>query len=148
MKEFTMQANRTVACAALFLAFPVLTIHHARGQITNPIEATISHSFVVGNTTLPPGKYEFRPVQNSDQTIMSATSADGKTAVEFLVRDSEANHTPNHSELIFIRYGDTEFLRRIYEVGTPLGSSVEDISRKEVRMKKTQQGVEHAEIQQ
>ena len=143
-----MQANRIVAGAALFVAFPVLATQHARGQITNQIEATISHPFVVGNTTLPPGKYHFDMLSGSDLTAMTVTSADGKTSTEFLVRASLANHTPAHSELVFVRYGGTEFLHKIYEAGSRRGVSVEGESRKEARMKKTEQGAQVAETQQ
>jgi hypothetical protein len=146
-KELDMQISRIVACAALFVAFPVLATQHARGQITNAIQATFSHPFVVGTTTLPPGKYDFNMLSGSDLTAMTVTSADGKTSTEFLVRASRANHTPAHSELVFIRYGDTEFLHKIYEGGARTGVSVGDESRKEARMKKTQQGAEHTEIQ-
>jgi hypothetical protein len=63
-------------------------------QITNEIRAHLDHTFVIGNTTLPPGDYTFRMVQDSDLSVMTATSANDKTGVEFLVRETMAGQAP------------------------------------------------------
>ena len=120
----------------------------ARAQITNPIRAHLDHSFVIGNTTLPPGDYTFRVEQNSDLGAMTAESADGKTAVDFLVRETTADHTPAHSELTFRKFGNVEFLNRIFETGSKDGAKVTESSRREERLvKEHQQSIEHTEVE-
>jgi hypothetical protein len=134
----------------LFVTFFLLTLGTpcSSAQITNEIRAHIDHSFVIGNTTLPAGKYTFRMMGDSDLSIMTATSEDGKTAVTFIVREARADHTPAHSELIFRKYGDTEFLNKIFEVGSKIGAEVTEPSRQEQHF--AQQGlhpIEHSEEQ-
>jgi len=125
------------------IAAPLLS-----AQIANPIEAKINHKFTIGNTTLPPGQYTFQMLSGSDLTAMTVTSADGNTADEFLVRESEAQSTPKHSELYFNRYGGHEFLTRIYEQGSRIGAAVAEPSRLELRLQKQgQHAVEHGEEQ-
>jgi hypothetical protein len=117
-------------------------------QITNTIQAHIDHSFVIGNTTLPPGEYTFRMLQNTDLEVMTATSENDKTSVSFIVRTTLGDHTPRHSELIFRKYGDTEFLSKIFESGSKTGAEITEPSRDERRF--AQQGlhpIEHTEEQ-
>jgi hypothetical protein len=117
-------------------------------QITNAIIAHIHHNFIIGNTTLPPGEYTFRMMQGSDLQLMTATSQNDKTSVEFLVREAIDDHTPNHSELTFRKYGSAEFLSRIFESGSKSGVSVDETSHQETRLKKQgQSGTEHSEEQ-
>lgn len=125
---------------------PLLTVHLANAQITNDIDATINHSFIVATKTLPPGKYVFHMSQGSDLTVMRVTSADGKHSDEFLVRPAQAATTPAHTELIFNRYGQTEFLQKIFESGNASGVVVSDSSKEEKELvAKGQHPVEHAE---
>ena len=133
------------ALAGLLL---VLAVPAAQAQISGEIEANLHHSFIVGNATLPPGRYMFRMVPDTDLTAMSVTSADGATSAEFLVRTSDDAHMPRHSELIFNKYGSKEYLTRIYETGTKAGVAVVDESRSETRLKKHgQHAMEHTEEQ-
>jgi hypothetical protein len=84
-------------------------------QIADPIRAHVDHSFIIGNTTLPPGEYTFRMMQDSDLAVMTATSENDKTSVDFIVRETTADHTPSHSEFGFRKYGNTEFLSKLFE---------------------------------
>ncbi|MGA8044460.1 MAG: hypothetical protein WCA37_16820 [Terracidiphilus sp.] len=139
-----------VKFAVSFAAFAILLVapRGSQAQITNPIAANIHHSFIVGNTTLPPGHYTFRMIPQTEHAAMIVTSADGGTATEFLVRDSLADHTPKHTELVFNRYGNKELLTHIYEVGTKSGVAVMEASRAEERLKKQgQSATSHTEEQ-
>jgi hypothetical protein len=132
-----------VAVGSFFLTAPL------KAQVTNEIIANISHSFTVGETTLPPGRYEFRMVQDADLQVMTVTSEAGNTSEEFLVRESDLNRTPNHSELVFDRIGNREFLTKIYEAGTQIGVAIDQPSRIKQRMvKQGQRAMEHAEALQ
>ena len=144
MRQLAVFAASTFASILLVLATPT-----AQAQISDRIEANLHHSFVVGNTTLPPGRYVFRTLQHSDLQIMTVTSADGGTAAEFLVRTSYDTHTPKHSELEFNRYGNKEFLTHIYQAGSKIGVAVVDPSREEGRLKKQgQSATPHTEEQE
>ena len=135
--------------STLTLSLPVLFASSIQAEIVGHVEATIHHRFIVGNTTLPAGTYTFRMLQGTDLNAMSATSEDGNTSVEFLVRRSEDSHAPRHTELIFDRYGNNEFLLHIYEVGLKDGVTVIEPSREESRLEKRGvTPVEHTEEQE
>jgi len=115
-------------------------------QVADPIEANIHHRFTIGNTTLPPGKYTFQMMPDTDLTVMTARSHDGNTAEEFLVREAKAPDAPKHSELVFDRYGNRELLSRVYEEGSKIGVAVVEPSRAELRLQKQgQHPIEHTE---
>jgi len=117
-------------------------------QIADPIRAHVDHSFIIGNTTLPPGEYTFRMMQDSDLAVMNATSENDKTSVDFIVRETTADHTPSHSELVFRKYGNTEFLSKLFEGGSKSGAEVTETSRQEARLaKQMQHATEHTEEQ-
>ncbi len=124
-KLFTFVVS--VVAFSLLFAAP----RSAQAQIMNPIEANIQHPFVVNNTTLPPGHYIFRIIGQTDQGAMRVSSVDGKMSSDFLVRASIDEHTPKHSELVFNRYDNREFLSKIYENGVKIGVAVSELSREE-----------------
>ena len=109
--------SKVIVRVALLALVPIFATQISHAQITNEIQATISHPFVIDNTTLPPGKYNFRMLSGSNQTAMIAASADGKTSIEFTVRNAYDTHVPQHTELIFNRYDGKEFLHKIFEAG-------------------------------
>ncbi len=134
------------SAAAASLLFLAASIGHA--QIINAIDADMHHRFTIVNTTLPPGHYVFRMLPAGEIAAMQVTSADGNESVEFLVRQSVDSHTPRHTELIFNRYGEEEFLTHIYERGDKNGVAVVEPSRAEERLKKAgKTAVEHTEEQ-
>ena len=117
-------------------------------QITNEIKAHIDHSFVIADKTLPPGDYTFRIQGDTTGSLMVARNAKGDNVAEFAVRQSVDNRSPRHSEVIFKKYGNTEFLNKIYEGGNPNGVAVSEISKEEARLvKEGRQGMEHTEEQ-
>jgi hypothetical protein len=142
------KAMRMLAPVLLGFVFVIPSTPFLNAQITNTIQAHIDHSFVIGNTTLPPGEYTFRMLQDTDLQAMTATSENDKTSVSFNVRMTIDDHTPRHSELTFRKYGDTEFLSKIFELGSKNGAEVTEPSRDEKRF--AQQGLhptEHTEEQ-
>ena len=143
-----LRPSLTLAFSFAALLLSTLIVPSAKAQITNPIEATITHSFIVGNATLPPGTYVFRMMQGTDLEVMTVRNKAGDTGAEFLVRASIDSKTPQHSELIFNRYGDKEFLYKIFERGSKDGVAVIEPSREESRLlKQGQTPVEHSEEQ-
>jgi hypothetical protein len=78
--------------------------------------------------------------------VMVVTSADGKASDQFLVRQSQAPRTPAHTELVFRRYGDKEFLTKVYVAGNASGVAVSETSKQEKQLiAQGQQPVEHTE---
>ena len=118
----------------------------ANAQITNVVEATISHDFIVGTKTLPAGKYVFQMQQGSSGAVMTVTSENGKASDVFTVRESQAPAVPAHTQLIFRRYGDKEFLSKVFQAGSKTGVAVAGESKLEKELiAKGQQASEHTE---
>jgi hypothetical protein len=138
---------RTLA-PVLIIFFAVTGAKVLNAQIMDPIHAHVDHSFVIGDRTLPPGKYTFRVSSNPDQSLMTAMSDNGKASAQFLVRRSVDNHRPNYSELVFRKFGNTEFLSKIFEVGSKDGVAVPEISKEEAHfINQGQRALEHTEEQ-
>jgi hypothetical protein len=117
-------------------------------QITNAIQAHVNHSFLIGDKTLPPGDYTFRMMDGSDLSIMTVSTSNGKGLAVFHVESAIDNHTPRHSELVFKRYGNTEFLSKIFEVGSKTGVGLTETSKEEERLVNGgQHAMEHSEEQ-
>jgi hypothetical protein len=116
---------------SLLFMVPGTTWLHA--QITNDIRAHIDHPFIIGDTTLPPGEYTFHVMQGMEISVMTVTNENDKTSVSFNVRTTLHEHTPAHSEIVFRKYGDTDFLSKIFEAGSKLGAEVTETSRKEAK---------------
>lgn len=139
---------RTLAPVLVSLLLVAAGAPWLNAQITDAIRAHVDHSFIIGNTTLPPGEYTFRVMQDSDLAVMNATSENDKTSVDFIVRETTADHTPSHSELVFRKYGSTEFLSKIFEGGSRSGGEITETSRQEARLaKQMQHATEHTEEQ-
>jgi len=136
----------TLLSVGLFSLLSFVSASNTSAQITNRVEATISHSFIVSTKTLPPGKYTFQMEQGSDNGVMIVTSADGKNSDQFIVRESQAAATPAHTELTFRRYGNKEFLSKIFEGGNKLGVSISEPSKLEKELQaQGQKPTEHTE---
>ncbi len=139
---------RTLAPVLAGLFFVMAGTPWLNAQIMGEIRAHVDNSFVIGNTTLPPGEYTFRMMQDSDLSLMTATSENEKTSVTFIVGDAVDDHTPRHSELVFRKYGNTEFMNKIFESGSKSGVRLTETGREEARFaKQGLQATEHSEEQ-
>jgi hypothetical protein len=117
-------------------------------QITNPIRAHVDHSFMIGDKTLPPGDYTFRMMDNSNLTVMTVTSDANKISEVFNVERTIDKHTPRHSELVFRKFGDIEFLSKLFETGSKAGVELTESRKHEARLAgQGQRAVEHLEEQ-
>jgi hypothetical protein len=117
-------------------------------QITNAIQAHVDHSFMIGDKTLPPGEYTFRMMEGSDLSVMTVSSKNGKPLADFHVQEAIDDHQPNHSELLFRKYGNTEFLSKVFEGGSKTGAGLTETSKQEERLaKQGQHAMEHTEEQ-
>ena len=142
-----LRARVAISAKAFLLAAGTMCFTQAaNAQITDRIEANIPHSFVVGNKTYPAGAYEFQMSENSELSLMTMRSEDGKQVAEFNVREGQENAVPQHSKLVFNKYGDIEFLKSVYEAGSQIGSVVADEPKQERELESQgQHGIQHAE---
>lgn len=137
---------RAIWTVGLFSLLTIITPNHAAAQITGHIDATLKHSFIVSTKTLPPGQYSFRMEQGSNGSVLIVSSLNGKDSDQALVNQSAAPSTPAHTELIFSRYGNKEFLSKIYEGGNKSGIAVADLSGEEKELQaQGQKPTEHSE---
>lgn len=129
-----------------FVALSALSL---QAQITNPIQAHVKHSFIIGDKTLPAGDYTFRIEGGTDLGVMSVQNQNGDNVAQFNIRQSIDNHRPKHSELVFKRYGNTEFLSKVYEGGSRNGVALTETSKEEAQLvSRGQHGIEHTEEQE
>src|ERR1700741_4526799 len=80
------------------------------------IDANIPFQFVVGNKTLPAGKYVIRPVDDSESATNAILirSADGKMSAVFNTQNAGQADVAKQSEVIFDNIGGTYFLSKIF----------------------------------
>jgi hypothetical protein len=137
---------KTVAPLLITLGTLAVSAPCLRAQVTDAINAHVNHSFMIGDKMLPPGNYTFRIDKNSDLGVMTVQNQRGDNVAQFNVRQSTDNHRPKHSELLFRKYGNMEFLSKIYEGGSKSGVAVTETSKEEARMvKEGQHGEESYE---
>jgi hypothetical protein len=117
----------------LFMTFCLLAsvgavVANAQMRPTAPrIQANVSFPFVVGDTTLPAGKYEISTVDaTSSPNVFELRSVNGRTSVVFETEDVQ---TPNDqpvskTELVFKTIGNKHFLSQIWVAGTLTGSEL------------------------
>ena len=79
---------------------------------------------------------------------MTVSNENGKAVADFNVREAIADHRPGHSEIVFRKSGDTEFLSKLFEGGSKSGVAVTESSKQEQRfINQGQHAMEHAEEQ-
>lgn len=86
------------------------------------VEANVPYAFMVGNTTLPAGKYLIRTPDSSEPSVLEIRAANGHTAVAFETEDT--NQTPNKGELVFNKIGDNYFLSQVWITGSAHGNQL------------------------
>jgi hypothetical protein len=110
----------TVATAALALgsALPALA------QIDTSMGFKTSFPFYAGDAKMPAGSYRVTQT-DIDANDLQIQSADGKYSaiVEFIPMHAEQPHAD--SDVTFHKYGDVEYLNRIWVVGQRYGMKVE-----------------------
>jgi hypothetical protein len=112
----------------LFMALCLLTVGGgvvANAQIEHPpiIEANVSFPFVVGNATLPAGKYEVRRLDDTNRDVLEIRSANGRTAAAFETENAQLpdNQPASKTELTFNKMGNQYFLAQVWMAGSRNG---------------------------
>src|SRR5258707_892767 len=114
--------KKIFVASCLLMAFGAVA---AQAQIESDvtIEANIPYSFIVGNTTLPAGKYAIKALDN-DPGVLEIRSADNRTAVFIETESAQANQEPSKSELVFNKVGDKYFLAQVWLEGHKDGNQI------------------------
>jgi hypothetical protein len=121
----------------------LLTVMPLAAQITDgSVDFTTSFPFYVGNAKMPAGSYRIIQSEN-DASILQIQSKDsGHSAfIDFIPTHSAQRHP--HSDVTFHKYGDTEYLNRIWVAGQKYGMKVEP-TKSELKAATTTNVVEHS----
>jgi len=111
-------------------------------QIDNGVDFTTSFPFYAGNAKMPAGSYKITQ-SDMDESILQIQSKDGvhSALVEFIPTHSAQPHP--HSDVTFHKYGDTEYLNRIWVEGQKYGMKA-DPTKAELKAAANANVVEHS----
>jgi len=125
-----------MAVACLVSAIP------ASAQIIDGLDFTTSFPFYVGNAQMPAGSYKVTQ-SDMDDTILLIRSDDGSHAalIDFIPTHSDTYHT--NSEVTFHKYGNTEYLNRLWVEGQQFGMKIEP-TKAESKLAASTSTVEHS----
>ena len=120
----------------------LLSVMPLAAQIDNGVDFTTSFPFYAGNAKLPAGSYKITQ-SDMDESILQIQSKDGvhSALIEFTPTHSAQPHP--HSDVTFHKYGDTEYLNRIWVQGQEYGMKV-DPTKAETKAAANANVVEHS----
>src|SRR3979490_1825003 len=120
----------------------LLSVMPLAAQIVNGVDFTTSFPFYAGNAKMPAGSYKITQ-SDMDESILQIQSNDGvhSALVEFIPTHSAQPHP--HSDVPFHKYGDTEYLNRIWVEGQQYGMKV-DPTKAEMKTAANANVVEHS----
>jgi hypothetical protein len=102
----------------------LLSVMPLAAQIDKGVDFTASFPFYAGNTRMPAGSYKITQF-DMETNILQIQSNDGvhSALVEIIPTHSAQPHP--HSDVTFHKYGDTEYLNRIWVEGQQYGMKVD-----------------------
>jgi hypothetical protein len=111
-------------------------------QIVNGVDFTTTFPFYAGNVRMPAGSYKITH-SDVDENILQIQSSDGvhSALLEFIPTQSEQPHA--QSDVTFHKYGDTEYINRIWVEGQEYGMKV-DATKAETKAAASAKVVEHS----
>jgi hypothetical protein len=120
----------------------LLSVMPLAAQIANGVDFTASFPFYAGNAKMPAGSYKITQ-SDMDANILQIRSNDGvhSAFVDFIPTHSAQPHP--HSDVTFHKYGDTEYLNRIWVEGQKYGMKV-DPTKAEMKAAANANVVEHS----
>lgn len=115
----------------LCLALCLLTVGggivaNAQIDTTTTIEADVPFAFMVGNTTLPAGKYEIKGLDDLTPGALVLSAVKRGKRVVFDTNNTESNPERLHgkSELVFNKIGGKYFLAQVWAEDSASGSQL------------------------
>jgi hypothetical protein len=102
----------------------LLSVMPLAAQIENGVDFTTTFPFYAGNAKMPAGSYKITQ-SDVDARILRIQSDDGRhTALIDIIPTQSAQPHP-HSDVTFHKYGDAEYLNRIWVEGQEYGMKVD-----------------------
>ncbi|RZU42180.1 hypothetical protein [Edaphobacter modestus] len=102
----------------------LLSVMPLAAQIATSEDFTTSFPFYAGNARMPAGSYRIIPSEE-DGSILQIQSSDGVHAVFVDIIPTLSAQPHPHSDVTFHKYGDTEYLNRIWIEGQEYGMKVD-----------------------
>jgi predicted aspartyl protease len=102
----------------------LLSVMPLAAQIDDGVDFTTSFPFYAGNAKMPAGSYKISQT-DIDSSVLQIQSSDGahSALVEFIPTHAEQPHS--QSDVTFHKYGDTDYLNRIWVNGQKYGMKVD-----------------------
>jgi hypothetical protein len=116
-----MNVGKLVTRMGLLLLLPVMPL---TAQIDNGVDFTTSFPFFANDTKLPAGSYKIRQFGIDTSTLL-IQSKDGAHAAFLDIIPTESAQPHSHSDVTFLKDGDTEVLYRIWVEGQEYGMKVD-----------------------
>jgi len=116
------QIVKGLAMLMVTLALAAVSATVANGQSNARLIAHVPFDFVVGEKTLPAGKYSVAATDQSGATMAIANSQ-GDAAIR-LSSPMERKDREKAAKLVFHRYGSTYFLAQVWRAGEATGREI------------------------
>jgi hypothetical protein len=122
----------------------LLSVMPLAAQIDNGVDFTTSFPFYAGNAKMPAGSYKITQ-SDIDSSVLLVQSNDGKYSalVDFIPMHAEQPHP--QTDVTFHKYGDTDYLNRIWVNGQRYGMKV-DPNKAETKAGANANVVEHSVV--
>jgi hypothetical protein len=102
----------------------LLSVMPLAAQIVNGVDFKTSFPFYAGNAKMPAGSYKITQ-SDEDGTVLQIQSSDGVRSAFVDVIPTQSAQPHRHSDVTFHKYGDTEYLNRIWVAGQEYGMKVD-----------------------
>ena len=112
-----------MAMGCLLGALVVVSVHAQ--DPGSAIRVSIPFDFAVEGKTLPSGNYEIRRVNDDPAMLIIQNVGHRRDEAMFQTEPQDARRIPNHSLLVFHRYGDSNyFLSEVVTAGEQTGEEL------------------------
>src|SRR3979411_18400 len=102
----------------------LLSVFPLAAQIVDGVEFTTSFPFYAGNAKMPAGSYKITQ-SDVDASILKVQRNDGAPSAFVDIIPTHSAQPHPHSDVTFHKYGDSEYLNRIWVEGQEYGMKVD-----------------------
>ncbi|HEY4046019.1 MAG TPA: hypothetical protein VGM27_04045 [Acidobacteriaceae bacterium] len=122
----------------------LLSVMPLAAQIDNSVDFKAPFPFYAGDTKLPAGRYRItHPDANGDVLLVESVNGAPSAFVDFVPTQSAQPH--RKSDVTFQKYGDTDYLNRVWIQGQNYGMKVEP-SKVEAQAAADANAVQHSKV--
>jgi hypothetical protein len=134
-----MSKKMVSALAGLILLLAAVSVQ-AGNTLSNQMKVTVPFKFAVNGKTLPAGIYVVE-LNTERRTVLLRT--DGQQPILVLALGKESLAVPQHSQLVFHRYGTAFFLTEVWTEGNTSGRALATSNREKefARIKQPKQEI-------